>query len=126
MPIPFAVYENEGLFADNHLEHRLDARDEWQEPDGLEEALSEITALYEQHAAHFGEQTVEAETESKFIRPVLETLGWHYAVQERIEGVGRTPDYSLLTSQDEWEVIQELKGPSELWEHCSAVGDAKR
>ena len=122
----FSPYENEGLFADNYLEHRLEAQDEWQEPDGLEETLSEITTLFEEHASYFTSDTNEAQTEADFIRPVLRSLGWEYEVQESIAGVNKTPDYALLTSREEWEAIQELKGAPELWEHCAAVGDAKR
>ena len=119
-------YRNEGLFADNYLEHRLEARDEWQESDGLEEALATITDLYEDRASHFTPDTNESQTEEYFIKPILKVLGWEYEPQQPIAAVNRTPDYALLTSREEWEAIQELKGAPELWQHCVAVGDAKR
>ncbi len=122
-------YNNQGLFADRYLtgEERLLALPEWREAEGVQEAFEAIRDIYDQHAARFTDATNEAQTEEDFIQPVLrEALSWEYEVQEPIAGVNRVPDYALLTSPDDKGQIQPLKGTPELWEHVTAVGDAKR
>jgi len=93
----FSAYLNRGLFADNYLdsEHRLFALDEWDSPEGLEDALAAINKLLEERAAHFSDATKESQTEEYFIKPILKILGWEYEPQQGIPGVNRTPDYAL-------------------------------
>jgi len=124
-------YTNRGLFADNFLETRLPDLAGWRQTDGLEAAFRAIGELYRQKAAKFGSSTNEAQTESNFIRPVLDLL-WGaeaYQVQVTLPTLGaaaRQPDYALFRTAAERDAAEEHKGAPDYWTNVACVGDAKR
>jgi hypothetical protein len=67
----------------------------------------------------------EAQTEDRFVRPVLRLLGHALAVQAEIPGTGRTPDYLLFGSEAELAAAR-AGGASALVEGAHAVAEAKR
>jgi len=122
-----APYRNRGLFADYYLQSdKLNSSQEWQQAQGLQAAFDAIASECREHAARFSSSTNEAQTEERFIKPVLKHLGWVYEPQEPIAGCDKQPDYALLLSEELHRRIQPLKGTAELWQHVAAVGDAKR
>ncbi len=94
------VSDNHGLFSNYFLEHRLPDRDGRGAPTGEPDAaLEHLLALYQTRRAEL-EGANEAQTEERFIKPVLDALGWAWQVQAHAQAHGRggRPDYALFTT----------------------------
>lgn len=94
------------------------------------EAWKSIKAQYEK-VKELLPTANEAETERRFIRPVLNILGYKdlYSLQPSVpspEGI-RRPDFAFFTSQEDLEEAEKhLKGKPEYFSKTLAVGDAKQ
>ncbi len=92
-------FYNQGLFSNNYLEYHLPHTTIWvKDEDRIKKALNEITSVYEGiKGLNFGSGE-EANIEDKFIRPVLEILGYEWDVQPVTQrGIKKKrPDYALF------------------------------
>src|SRR5206468_2179626 len=69
----------------------------------------------------------EAQTEERFIQPVLRALGFSYTVQVGLYAATgrRQPDYALFLSEERRREADRLEGRARF-QHAVAVADAKR
>lgn len=94
--LPFGPFRNKRLFSDHFLEKRLPRTDLWRDPPNLSERFDKAKALYEAKRSILPSLN-EAQTESEFIRPLLEALGFAYIPQTATSG-GR-PDLALFADE---------------------------
>ena len=89
---------SKSLFSTHYLEHRIQEHPEW----GAEVAqpFARLRALYEARRDILPGLN-EAQTETEFIRPVLEILGFAYIPQTPTRRAGRIrrPDYTLFADE---------------------------
>lgn len=128
-------YKNAGLFSDPYLDqlptgkHSSFVLKNWET-----EALPEFSACYEWMLSTWAEmkeilpKLSEAQLEDKWIKPILQRLGWEYEVQDRLKKWGKTeiPDYSLFESKKTYLKAQGCKTDEAYFEHVMAVADAKQ
>ncbi len=95
------AHHNRQLFSNHFLENRLPEDEIWAEAAAEADPVrDELRRLFQEQ-----EQTLEAaneaQTEERWIRPVLDVLGWGYEVQPRSIRMGSThfPDYALFLTQ---------------------------
>ena len=83
------------LFSHHYLETRLPEHPEW--ADDPRPLLAQIRRLW-QEAVAYGARWNEAQTETEFIRPVLDLLGWSYIPQTKAGHGSQVtrPDYALF------------------------------
>ncbi len=95
---PEKYFINSGLFSDHYLQSRLPNRAEWKTDQNLNEFHQKLLALYESQKPHLSKYN-EAQTEQKFIKPVLDLLGYSdcYVVQPAANS--GTPDYALFPNK---------------------------
>src|SRR4030042_2502814 len=92
-------WNNQNLFSNNYLEHRLPFTTLWTEQ--KEKAKTSLDLIKKSYDSvkdlHIGPGQ-EAELEDKFIRPVLTTLGYEYSVQPVTKRgfKKKRPDYALF------------------------------
>jgi hypothetical protein len=118
-------FHSRKLFAEGFLSGRLP---EWPEFERLD-----VTALFAQlrdlweHERAGLRSANEAQTEERFIQPILRALGFSYTVQVGLRtGTGRRqPDYALFLSDDRRREADRLAGRARF-AHAVAVADAKR
>jgi hypothetical protein len=119
-------YDNRGLFSNHFLATRLIDMPQWQlcVVDQQQRArMRDILAR-----AQPGLPTAnEAQTEQDLIRPLLDTLGFHYDVQTGLPAwAGRSvPDYAIFPTLDARAAALPLRGTSDFWPFSSALEDAK-
>src|SRR4030042_4436217 len=92
-------WNNQNLFSNNYLEHRVPYTSLWSEQKEKAQATFDaIKKSYETIKALKPGPGQEAELEDKFIRPVLTALGYEYSVQPVTKrGVKKKrPDYALF------------------------------
>lgn len=128
-------FNNNGLFSENYLLHRL--ADEKSDSFILEhwetEPLPEFSECYEWMLSTWEEYKEifkdlnEAQLEDKWIRPILKRLGWTYEVQDRLKTRGKTqiPDYSLFADDHAYVQGKGAKTDAAYFKHALAVADAK-
>ncbi len=131
-PNLFPVH-NQGLFSSNFLETKFPRFFIWQDKPGLTEraaaAREAIRSAYETaRRAGVFEARDEQKTEDKFLRPVLNALGWVYDPQprHRRRKAKVRPDYALFASVAEYEVAARM--PDEAMAYYSraqAIMEAK-
>lgn len=121
-PDPFA---HRGLFARHFLLERLP---EWPEFDpgrfsGLRDQLRE---LWRAEATGLANAS-EAQTEERFIRPVLRALGFEFIVQSDLPVLAsrRQPDYALFLDEGSRQQASTAMGAG-VYANAVAVADAKR
>jgi hypothetical protein len=87
---------NKPLFSRHYLEHRLPECPEWREDGGA--VLAALQDLFSRKKVLLPTLN-EAQTETEFIQPVLEILGFSVIPQVTTRGRGRAerPDYALFT-----------------------------
>jgi hypothetical protein len=123
-PLPVLV-KNHGLFSSHYLTKRLPTLPEWRED--ISGAVDQLKSLYA--ARHVTANTWnEAQTESEFIRPALDALGWEYIVQVTYTKRGRQniPDYALFADTRTKEAAYSLQdGPGQFYARALAICDAK-
>lgn len=95
---------NQKLFSSYYLAYRLPERSFWGDLDAQAAQVMKAAteALSKTESLGLFDNKNEAETEATFIRPVLEALGWRFAVQPSLTSyeVKRRPDYALYVDED--------------------------
>jgi hypothetical protein len=108
----FVTHRNHYLFSDYYLTHRVAERQEWQELDARPhlDALRQLWA--ERRAALVNAN--EQQTETDWIRPVLNLLGHHFAPQVSLSTPqgAKTPDYILCPDEPVRTAVQTLGRPA--------------
>ena len=117
-------FDNHRLFSDHYLENRVPENERWSHahPD---EAFRQLIDKWEEVDL---DGANEAQTERRWIRPVLDALGHEYCVQTSLETPRSTrqPDYFLFDADDAPNLAEPVD-ESTLAEHGAiAVADAKR
>lgn len=116
---------NRKLFSDHFLGERLPT---WPEFSGADPGrlLDDLTALWDRERATLASAN-EAQTEERFIKPVLERLGFAFTVQAGISTASghRQPDYALFGSDIERAAADARTG-SDRYRGAVGVCDAKR
>lgn len=116
---------NRRLFSEHFLHDLLPSWPEYQqlEPGPL---LAQLRELWEAEREGLAIAN-EAQTEERFIRPVLKALGFHYDVQAglRFAGGRRQPDYALFASDAQRAEAARREGQAR-YQGALAVADAKR
>ncbi|MBI3754456.1 MAG: hypothetical protein HY266_10525, partial [Deltaproteobacteria bacterium] len=103
---------NQNLFSNNYLEHRLPAASLWKEQgEKAGEVFDSIKKLYEAVKPLKLGSGEEAGIEEKFIRPVLKTLGYEFDVQPRTQRgyKKKRPDYALFKDSASYEEARKEK-----------------
>ena len=128
-------FKNKGLFADNYLLNRLpsESSDTFVMQHWQTEELPEFSACYEWMLSTWEElkdilpTLSEAQLEDKWIRPILEKLGWAYEVQDRLKRRGKVqiPDYSLFASSATYKKAKGCKTNEQYFGYVEAIADAK-
>lgn len=121
-------FVNHGLFSNYYLNERAQKLADWESTtlhSQARQVRDELRALY---AEVNPAQLSEAQLEARWIQPVLEKLGHHWAVQVKLryrDTGHRRPDYVLLDSAaDANAFTNKIYLPDEL-RHVRAVMDAK-
>lgn len=113
------------LFSSNFLDERLPA---WPEFKQLETTspFSALKGLWDKEKAGL-KNANEAQTEDRFIKPILRELGFKFTVQTDIRiGQGRRqPDYALFLDDKRRREADKLGGLAR-YQYAVAVADAKR
>ncbi len=94
------AYQNQGLFSDDYLEHRLTdpaQYPEWEE--SIADVYEKFHSLYADKKDQLGTLN-EAQTEAEFLEPALGLLGFHFIPQVGTKA-GEKPDYALFGSEAE-------------------------
>src|SRR5205085_2277861 len=108
---------------------RLRSMPEWQQAAGLTVAFRRISELFSQRATLLNRAN-EAQTESDFIRPLLDILWGNesYQVQPSIPNVDvrRQPDYAFFRTAAERDAAQPRLGALDYWRDVACLGDAKK
>lgn len=125
LELALGPFRNQRLFADHFLRERLS---DWPEFAGLDAAglFDRLRELWQAEAPAL-QGSNEAQTEERWIQPVLQALGFAYTVQVGIP-VGlnrRQPDYALFLSDQDRQAADPLDGVAR-YERAAAVSDAKR
>jgi len=128
-------FNNNGLFSENYLQHRLpeEKKDAFILEHWETEALPAFSECYEWMLSTWEEykdilsDLDEAQLEDKWIRPILKRLGWTYEVQDRMKKRGKTqiPDYSLFADEKSYIQGKSAKTDTAYFKHVLAVADAK-
>jgi type I restriction-modification system DNA methylase subunit len=125
LAFPAAAVRDSGLFSEHFLSERLPDWPEFSALDvgGLHDVLSELWKRERDGLPGSN----EAQTENRFIQPVLQALGFHYTVQAGIRfGTGRRqPDYALFLSDEHRATADQVEGDIRF-RHAVAVADAKK
>lgn len=122
------AHHNRQLFSNHFLDHRLPDDEIWGEvADDAEKSRQELRRLYEAEGEALAEAN-EAQTEERWIKPVLRALGWGFEVQpvSRRQGTVQFPDYALFPSQDEADQAASQEEQRRILKDAVAVGEAKR
>lgn len=117
-----STYNNHGLFSSSHLEKVVTD----QASGTLESVYEQIKQLYT-FLAESAENLNEAQTEGRFIRPVLEALGHAFEVQPRLDtaqGV-KWPDYAFFSGQNALMGAYPEINTNAFFKTATAIGDAK-
>jgi len=125
LALALGPYSNRNLFSDHFLEQVLP---EWPEFGATRSAdlLEDLSSLW--HAERSALIAAnEAQTEERFVKPVLERLGFAFTVQVGVPTAGgrRQPDYALFADDELRRAAAALTG-GDRFRHAVAVCDAKR
>jgi hypothetical protein len=120
---PEKYFINRGLFSDHYLQSRLPKRPEWQTGQNMVDFRQKLLALYESQKPHLSKYN-EAQTEQKFIKPILDLLGYSdcYVVQPAANT--GTPDYALFPNKIAAENAHTKQGETD-YSQCIGIADAK-
>ena len=121
---------NNGLFSDYYLDTIIPDSREWTADNDLFAEAKQVKTDLLQLLESIDPATLdEAQLEEQWIKPVLDALGHHYAVQVKIryrESGHRKPDYLLLETDEQSRAItNEIYTPEDI-QHALAVADAKK
>lgn len=127
--ITLFCWNNQNLFSNNYLEHRLPSTALWIEQ--KENALKTFKVIQESYESiktlKLGPGE-EAELENKFIQPILSALGYAYHVQPVAQrGLKKKrPDYALFKDPDSYKTARKLKeSPDRFFSHCLTILEVK-
>lgn len=125
LELALPAIENRGLFSDHFLRNRLSRWPEF-ESRRFTELYASLRALWEREGASLSGAN-EAQTEERFVKPVLHELGFAFTVQPglRVAGGRRQPDYALFLS-DEARTAADGTDGAARYTNAVAVLDAKR
>jgi Eco57I restriction-modification methylase/N-6 DNA Methylase len=125
LALALGPFRNQRLFSDHFLTELLPAWDEFRSLD-LGALFNELRDLWESEQTGL-QQANEAQTEERWIQPILRALGFTYTVQAGISvGIGRRqPDYALFLTDEDRSAADTLEGGSR-YERAVAVADAKK
>ncbi|MGH7664267.1 MAG: Eco57I restriction-modification methylase domain-containing protein, partial [Gemmatimonadaceae bacterium] len=122
------AHNNRQLFSNWFLDDRLRRDALWSESSESANAVREElrTRLRKQEAAL--ERANEAQTETRWIRPVLRALGWGFEVQpaNQRQGSRHVPDYALFLAQTDADAAAALGDRAQLFNRATGVLEAKR
>ena len=124
--LPDAV-KNQSLFSNYYLDSLIVGQSQWADTPNIESDYAAIKELFDAVAPD-AERLNEAQTERRFIQPLLEQLGHIFDVQlalQTSEGTG-VPDYAFFASVDALDAAQPHINTSEFFSTALAVGDAKK
>jgi hypothetical protein len=125
LALALGPFVNRKLFSDHFLQERLPAWPEFAdaEPEAL---LHDLAELWNRERAGLAVAN-EAQTEERFIKPVLARLGFTFTVQAGISTAAghRQPDYALFLS-DADRAAADLQEGAQRYRSAVAVCDAKR
>jgi len=117
---------NLNLFSEHFLKERLP---EWPEYHDAEigELQAQLSELWKNERSGLAADANEAQTEDRFIKPVLSALGFEFIVQSDLPAVGsrRRPDYALYLDPEAREEAT-LQSDAAVYSNAVAVADAKR
>jgi type I restriction-modification system DNA methylase subunit len=118
-------YENRSLFSDHFLRDILPTWPEFAAAD-TNSLIADLAHLWNSERGVL-EQANEAQTEERFIKPVLARLGFFFTVQAGVPTASghRQPDYALFVDDDTRAEAEEHSGTGRF-SGAVAVGDAKR
>ncbi|MBZ0301589.1 MAG: Eco57I restriction-modification methylase domain-containing protein [Anaerolineae bacterium] len=127
-PLVGISHLNHGLFSDYYLDEIVPRQLEW-DHDLFAQAKQVLAQLQALRSRLQPDTLDEAQLEALWVRPVLDALGHHYAVQVKIryrDHGYRKPDYLLVRTAEEGRALtSDIYRPEDLW-HVLAVVDAKR
>ena len=125
LALALGPYDNRKLFSDYFLRERLPA---WPEFAAVDPAslLQDLAELWDRERLGLATAN-EAQTEERFIKPVLARLGFAFTVQAGIATAGghRQPDYALFVDDGERAAADAQQGV-DRYRRAVAVCDAKR
>lgn len=125
LALALGPFVNRNLFSDHFLRERLPS---WPEFAGANPAplLRDLADLWDRERAGLASAN-EAQTEERFIKPVLARLGFAFTVQAAIASAGghRQPDYALFVGDAERAAADRHQG-AERYRGAVGVCDAKR
>lgn len=121
---------NQKLFSSYYLAYRLPERSFWGD---LDEQAAQVMkaateALSKTESLGLFDTKNEAETEATFIRPVLEVLGWRFAVQPSLTSyeAKHRPDYALYVDEDvRRTAMNNREDMGIFYGKAAAIGEAK-
>lgn len=121
------AHHNRQLFSNHFLENRLPEDEIWAAAAEADRLRDELRSLFEEQEAALGAAN-EAQTEERWIRPVLDALGWGYEVQPRSVRMGATryPDYALFLTQADADRVVTTRDAREVLRDAVGVLEAKR
>jgi len=122
-------WNNQNLFSNNYLEHRLPSSDLWKEQKGkAENAFDAIRKSYESIKGLHLTAGQEAELEDKFLRPTLKALGYEYNVQpvSRRGLKKKRPDYALFKNEEDYKSARaDIDDHRNFFSHALTILEAK-
>ena len=125
LALALGPYDNRKLFSDHFLRERLPAWPEFvaADPGSL---LRDLADLWDRERSGLATAN-EAQTEERFIKPVLTRLGFAFTVQAGIASAGghRQPDDALFVDDAERATADTREG-TDRYRRAVAVCDAKR
>lgn len=122
------AHHNRQLFSNWFLDERLRRESLWVESAPRAAQLREdLRALFQREREAL-QHANEAQTEDRWIRPVLRALGWGFDVQPsgRRQGVKHVPDYALFLSPGEANESAALGDQRLVFKRACGVLEAKR
>lgn len=122
------AHHNRQLFSNHYLEERLPRSDVWSDAAEPARAVRAALRTILEREADALASANEAQTEERFIKPVLKALGWGYEVQPRSQRQGTVhfPDYALFESQEQADEAAELRERRAVLKRAVGVLEAKR
>ena len=124
--LPDAV-KNQSLFSNYYLDSLIVGQPQWTDTPNIESDYVAIKELFDAVVPN-AEQLNEAQTERRFIQPLLQQLGHIFDVQlalQTSQGAG-VPDYAFFASVDALNAAQPHINTNEFFNTALAVGDAKK
>lgn len=125
LALALGPFRNQRLFSDHFLTDRLPEWPEFRSQDPVP-LFDRLSALWEVERNGLGNAN-EAQTEERWVQPILRALGFAYTVQAGVTVAvnRRQPDYALFLSDAERSAADGLEGVAR-YEHAVAVADAKK